>query len=509
MSSINVPALMTVSSDIEAASMSIGQKLVSGVSSVIDKVPYLFRRSQAENADVAVDKIIGGTVAWNQLAPYPFTAATATGYTAFTSGTPIIAGHKYFVKVSQTGLATNASLSVYCRVSGSSYSSFACTHIEAKNDTYYIREALYSGVSNGTTNNNEGNTKIYCNLVQNTSGSVDGLTICDLTAMLGSRIADYLYTLESGTAGAGIAKLKLCGFFTKPYYSYNVGTLMSVKTSAHKTVGFNQLKSFLGYKAVLQVSFNADNAVRVINGVEYEFNHGAVSNATTWRHAVVCYDLNGTKMPDSGLITVSSGGMTYNLSGRYYVNGSNGTRTSDKFTPNFDGFVIPFITGGNASASTTVQNPCVHFVGDGERGGEWEQYTERSYALDSSLTLRGIPKLDASNNLHYDGDVYESNGTVTREYGIRAYESGDATNGSTMITDGINTVYVLSEPTIETADPFTNPQKVSVNGTEEYVDEREVPIPVGHETQYVERLSFVNNQNGAFKMTVSSNGVVI
>ena len=36
-----------------------------------------------------------------------------------------------------------------------------------------------------------------------------------------------------------------------------------------------------------------------------------------------------------------------------------------------------------------------------------------NYALDSSVTLRGIPKLDASNNLYYDGDTYEADGTVT------------------------------------------------------------------------------------------------
>lgn len=42
-----------------------------------------------------------------------------------------------------------------------------------------------------------------------------------------------------------------------------------------------------------------------------------------------------------------------------------------------------------------------------------------SYPLDSSLTLRGIPKLDAQNNLYYDGDVYEPDGTVTRKYTLR------------------------------------------------------------------------------------------
>lgn len=41
-----------------------------------------------------------------------------------------------------------------------------------------------------------------------------------------------------------------------------------------------------------------------------------------------------------------------------------------------------------------------------------------TYTFDSDVTLRGLPKLDSNNNLYYDGDTYESNGTVTRRYGI-------------------------------------------------------------------------------------------
>ena len=41
-----------------------------------------------------------------------------------------------------------------------------------------------------------------------------------------------------------------------------------------------------------------------------------------------------------------------------------------------------------------------------------------NFEMNSNLELRGIPKLDASNNLYYDGDTYDSNGTVTRNYGI-------------------------------------------------------------------------------------------
>ena len=41
-----------------------------------------------------------------------------------------------------------------------------------------------------------------------------------------------------------------------------------------------------------------------------------------------------------------------------------------------------------------------------------------NYPLDSDLTLRGIPKLDSSNNLYYDGDIYRADGSVARNYGI-------------------------------------------------------------------------------------------
>ena len=61
---------------------------------------------------------------------------------------------------------------------------------------------------------------------------------------------------------------------------------------------------------------------------------------------------------------------------------------------------------------------CINLARDNERNGEYEPYTERTYPLDSSLTLRGIPKLDSNNQLYYDGDRYEPDGTVRRRYGI-------------------------------------------------------------------------------------------
>lgn len=116
-----------------------------------------------------------------------------------------------------------------------------------------------------------------------------------------------------------------------------------------------------------------------------------------------------------------------------------------------------------------------------------------NYPLDSDLELRGIPKLDSSNNLDYDGDVYEPSGSVTRGFGIRAYQSGDESLADA-ITDGTNTVYKLSTPTTETADPFTAIQTVDPYGTEQYIDygvsqgTRDIAVPVGHQTKYIQRV---------------------
>lgn len=91
----------------------------------------------------------------------------------------------------------------------------------------------------------------------------------------------------------------------------------------------------------------------------------------------------------------------------------------------------------------------------------------QSYALDSSLTLRGLLKLDANNNIYADGDEYDYTGAVTRNYGTRAYQSGDESLANA-ITDGTDTVYKLNTATTDEADPFTFVQSVQAGGYEEF-----------------------------------------
>jgi hypothetical protein len=157
---------------------------------------------------------------------------------------------------------------------------------------------------------------------------------------------------------------------------------------------------------------------------------------------------------------------------------------------------------------------------------------ERTYPIDD-VQLRGLFKLDTNNKLYCDGDIYKSNGAVTRKYGIidmgsmswtyndtyQRFNSGtlinvikskpnanmfnlfciryvtsassiydkkiwngfngqinlvdpDYTTASSLKTalSGVYLVYELATETTETADPYINPQRSLESGTEEFID---------------------------------------
>lgn len=145
--------------------------------------------------------------------------------------------------------------------------------------------------------------------------------------------------------------------FPKEYYAYNAGVLRSVNVASHKMVGFNAFKL-------------SDNAAKVVGGKQYQ-----ITGAYT---ALVL----GTET-----ITPDSNGY---------------------FTPNSSGVLS--VTEGN---STT----CIHLVWDGERDDEFEEYTEYEYPI-GDVDLYGTLQMDENHNLYCDGDTYESDGTVTRKFGI-------------------------------------------------------------------------------------------
>lgn len=367
---------------------------------------------------------------------------------------------------------------------------------------------------------------------QTLSGAKGRDNIFDLTQMFGSSIADYVYSLENTSAGDGVTWFT--DLFPKPYYSYNAGQLMSVNTSAHKTVGFNawdeqwELGSYstsTGEPIITSSQIRCKNFIPVISGATYYVKTPSGTGKKIW---MFFYDASKTLL-SSGL-PYGSGSPANNA--RQFYN-------DDCTMPSNCSYIRFYATA--EYGATYHDDICINLSWDGERDGEYEAYEEHTYALDESLTLRGIPKLDSGNKLYYDGDTYEDDGTVTRKYavvdlGTLTWTKGNFnnityftctpngikpataigvfvnalcdryklvssagvtssfadcsffvwTNGLLYLRDdnfinstaaefktavsGIYLVYELETSTTEEADPYVNPQIVNDFGTEEYVD---------------------------------------
>lgn len=502
---------------------------LNATSYVVDKEPYSFRTAGG-SADIAsrlYDKIVGGTLAWNQIMPngnfanagsWYRTGATLTAENnvgTFTCNTtqyrtwgayqlkPVPIGHIVLVKASMCAHTTNP----LQKLRLGTHNTYKFTGLlgnreieDPANDTWY--DVSMIAVS--------GHATPYVTLYAIADSAEEvtvgdtlklrNVTEFDLTLMFGNDVAEYIYSLEQGNAGDGVGWFNR--LFPRAYYATNDGTLEHVNTSAHKTVGFNAFDRTTG-KATL------------LGGRQYEI---------TGTYTALSYvDING----DSETLTVTNG----------------------KFTPTNNGELT--VTGGDGTT-------CVHLVWSGYRDGDYEEYKGRTYVLDE-VVLPGIPKLDASNNLYYDGDTYESDGTVTRGFnkvdlgrdlnwfydsgsqifwanlvdgalesrndgicsryaiypeatqstlpdkGMMLYTASsssrvmlkDTTKNDTDLDnhyaswlEGVTLLYKAAATSATSREPYQSPQVCDDFGTEEYIDRgvaagtRDVAIPVGHETRY-------------------------
>ena len=467
---------------------------------ITDQVPYNFRTSGGalDIGDRETDEIVGGTVVWNQQFATMYTKTalgvtytrlsqstfrlngTVTGNTWYYEHTTIpktIIGHVYLVDKGNTG-----AFAIYNDNSGVTVGSLGRAVIGKATDakSFYVRMQV------GTVYDNVEATPM----------------IIDLTKMFGTTIADYVYSLEQSTPGAGVAWFRK--LFPNDYYDYDPGTLRSVKTSAHRMIGFNAYDATTG-------------TARLLGGNQYQI---------TGAYTALAYSTGETITPDA----------------------------DGKFTPAANGALT--VTGGGATT-------CIHLAYGGERDGEYEPFEAHTYALDP-IELRGIPRIDGNGSIYWDGDRYKSDGTVKRRFGIvdlgtltwkyntnvgifytdpkisdigtisvqrvypivcSKYIAVAAANnngnidksisvGGLFISGGVNIkdtaysteadfkaamsgvylVYQRATTTTETASPYTNTQNVDNWGTEEYIDadvasgDRDVAIPVGHVTEYPQDL---------------------
>ena len=531
---------------------------------LIDTTPHLYRIS-ADGQNIGsqeFDEIVGGTVAWNQQHNTKTGTATSNGVTFVADGEKIVATgassttETYYI--AQNSNVTFIKDHVYLLLgapSGGSTSTY---------DINYIATSAF-GTSGNTRLIDIGNGKISKAMATQTSkncriyvnsgaGTVTNLAftpqLFDLTQMFGSTIADYILSLETAHAGDGVAWFK--NLFPNDYYAYDSGTLMSVQTSEHKMVGKNLIRTDDDtlFNTSARWWGKTDTTLRDRINVlpvgtytcSFKFRIDTITgSATTGNYGVMFRFNNGSNVDkqvrrDLHNIEVST---EYSYSASFEI-------TSDIVGKCTNAY---FYTGRTPTASADYVTFYDFQFEYGNTATPYEPYISHSYPLDSSLTLRGIPKL-IDNKLSYDGDIYQSDGTVTRKYryvdlgtltwqynssyGIMYANPGsqynikdsglcvcqnyiympnsdrgatdksiglgttgwfvntiwvrdsaytDATTFKTAMS-GVYLVYELATPTTETATPYTNPQMVAKGGTEEYVDTRDVPIPVGHNTKY-------------------------
>lgn len=377
-----------------------------------DNKPYLFRPTGG-SSDVGnrayLDKIVGGTVAWNQMVDYSRRETWANNYsvdgTKITSTSDrefvtmcivfgidkIVANHKYMYIIRNPIYSYNGSGALK-RWNVILYNNW---QVVGNNLIYGNSLTSLKGIIATSSDGTESTLRLFVS-VEFTSNtaigdtfSAEDIQLFDLTQMFGTAIADYIYSLEQSQAGAGVAWFKK--LFPKDYYPYNAGELMSVEgLQSHDTVGFNQWDEEWevgsygsdGLPIVSDDKIRTKNRISVKPSTAYYFNIGGSINLI-----IFWYDDNDTVIS--------------------YEVANNSVKTSPA-----NAKYLRFRTN---NYGTTYKNDICVNLSDPSRNGEYEPYEKRSYPLDNSLTLRGIPKLDASNNLYYDGDEYTSDGKVKRK----------------------------------------------------------------------------------------------
>lgn len=486
---------------------------------IVDNAPYLFRLAggSADIGNRMEDEIVGGTINWNQLVPtnlinlsYTTSAEVESddyGAMIGNVGTSMI-GHKVYCRV-----VTNETLVRV--VFGTNCNDFATGANVAHYTEGMANESIYEA-----TDAIVGNGSIYYRLYAGCPVGAHTFTLqmFDLTAMFGGAIADYLYNIEQTTSGSGIAWFR--SYFPDERYFFNAGEPLSVNTIKHITTGFNQW----------------DEQWNAVNGEIESVNYNRVLPSTIYYaycgktevvFTVSYYDINKQQVGSDVSVTA---GTTFTVPAgveffKFVTTGYGDSYTNDicfniSHSGRRNGEYEQYERHEYELADVELRgipmldaNHRLYYDGDIYKSDE--TVTRRYWQVDLSTLDWNIV---VSNNryIHYAtvSDIKKSpNGATIPKWYCPPYTPVNVSktwvdkdmswrlaenNDEVAIVDndyktsplfkqamsGVILTYELANPTIETVAPFTNPQVVNDFGTEEYVDERDVPMPVGHRTFY-------------------------
>ena len=375
---------------------------------VTNTTPYLHRASPQDVASsMKLKKVVGGTIAWDQLMENILTSYNNNGVTAsYSNGVYTFSG----TATNDMTIPLVKYLRGYFFGSASTYFIFGNGMVIRSYLTPQIYEATTSG---------QGALGMRVLSGTNVDGVKFTLNVFDLTQMFGSTIADYIYSLEQAHAGDGVAWFK--ALFGEDYYPYNAGELLSVKTSARKTYNADNVE--IG-------SYPLDDDLELRGIPKLDGNNELYYDGDT-------YASDGTVTRKYGIVDLGS--LTWVADGTVAIAGKT------RFTASLPNSVVSDTTNG---IKTFISN--------------------------------GLPLLEAGGTYFgTDGYTIAFNNNVY--IFVDSLSTGTASAFKTAMS-GVYLVYELATSTTESADAYTESQRVGA--TEEFVDGRTVEIPVGNVSEY-------------------------
>ena len=237
----------------------------------------------------------------------------------------------------------------------------------------------------------------------------------DLTQALGSQVADYLYSIEQATTGAGVALFK--ALVSAQDESHETGRLVSTVYEAVNSEGKNQIKSATstGTTSLYQPLINA-----VVNrwepSTQYVLSFVASASCKVY-------------VP----LTIAGTAQYFNVSAGYNALGFSTKDNVDDINQDTPLVILRL----NSSISTGINFSEVQLE-KGSTATAYSPFFTDSLLLPTSVTLRGILKVD-NNNLVVDGDEYDpETGDIERRYNTKELISSNVSAVSETYT---NVVY--------------------------------------------------------------------
>ena len=433
-----------------------------------------------------------------------------------------IENHIYFQKVDAKSSGTNI-MRMYCPANNSTPLFNLTTSYQT---CYVIVKATQSQTVVQPFRLNTTDTKPV-----GSTYTIKNCMFVDLTQMFANNpaIAEYAYSLEQASTGSGIVWLKSYGFFTKDYYPYNSDEIMSTKAFGKRVIGFNQwneqwevgtFNNDTGEKEPFLSYWRSKNPIKVLpNTVYYAFTSGD----NIYRFY---YDKVGNFIgAQIGIINTTF--TTPNNA--YYLNIVDVTRNvyDSETKPVCINFYLDSEKNGeyepyqeyeyDLSGERKVTRNYNIITFDGSEDENWTLFTtgglNQLYATVPNVmsSANGIMTLcnkfkSISINDRYDN--YNTCYTASTSICFNVENYTVETWRQWLSSNPVTVVYKIKEPYEETVtnpelygiykldannklycdgdicNDFVSPQWVSNWGTEEFIDERDVPIPVGHNSRY-------------------------